>query len=643
MICKLDIEKAYDHVNWDSLLYVLSRMGFGHRWIRWMRMCMSTVRFSVLINGSPAGFFSSSRGIRQGDPLSPLLFLLVMEVLSRMMQKTEEGGFIHGFQVGAALGNRLEVSHLLYADDTILFVDACPEQVTYLRRVLTCFEAVTGLRVNMNKSEMVPIGEVTNLSYLADILSCRIGSLPMTYLGMPLGSSYKALEVWNPIIEKVERRLAGWKKLYLSKGGRLTLLKSTLSSLPTYFLSLFKIPVSVAKRIEQLQCNFLWGGVEDDFKMHLVSWSKVCKPIAHGGLGVRNLVAFNKALLGKWLWRFGVEESKFWRRVLAAKYGVTGRGWCTRPIRGSHGCSLWKGIMAHWDLFQRYIGFEVGKGNKVRFWHDNWCGDGLLKDKFPILFECSREREASIDSVYSRVNGVETREWHLQFVRNFNDWEMNMVAAFFNHIHIKSPVHDSEDVLKWSLKKNGTFDTSSFYLAIRGSMNSGFPWKSIWGVKVPRRIAFFVWTAAWGNILTCDNLRRRGVVMVGWCCLCRGNDETVAHLLLHCPMAREVWSYIFRLFGVDWVMSGSVLDHVAGWRNWFGKHYSEVWNLVPACVMWSLWRERNNRTFEDVELSTTKLIESCMGALFEWSRGWGFSTASSVGGFLDSLNHSNML
>ena len=117
----------------------------------------------------------------------------------------------------------------------------------------------------------------------------------------------------------------------------------------------------------------------------------------------------------------------------------------------------------------------------------------------------------------------------------------------------------------------------------------------------------------------------------------------MAHLLLHCPMAREVWSYIFRLFGVDWVMSGSVLDHVAGWRNWFGKHYSEVWNLVPACVMWSLWRERNNRTFEDVELSTTKLIESCMCSLFEWSRGWGFSTSSSVGGFLDSLSHSNML
>ena len=109
------------------------------------------------------------------------------------------------------------------------------EQVLHVRLLLLCFQAVTSLKVNVAKSEMVPIGEVNNMQALAEILGCRVGALPMTYLGMPLGAPHKSPSIWNPILEKFERKLAGWKKLYLSKDGRLTLLKSTLSSLPTYF------------------------------------------------------------------------------------------------------------------------------------------------------------------------------------------------------------------------------------------------------------------------------------------------------------------------------------------------------------------------------------------------------------------------
>ena len=106
-----------------------------------------------------------------------------------------------------------------------------------------------GLKVHVGKSEIVPVGEVNNLDTLANILQCRVGSLPMKYLGMPLGTSFKKTSIWNPILEKMEKKLSGWKRLYLSKGGRLMLLKSTLSSLSTYFLSLFTIPKSVAARL----------------------------------------------------------------------------------------------------------------------------------------------------------------------------------------------------------------------------------------------------------------------------------------------------------------------------------------------------------------------------------------------------------
>ena len=257
MVCKLDIEKAYDHVNWEALFYLLDQMGFGLKWRGWIKACVTSVHFSVLVNGSPKGFFESSHGLRQRDPLSPLLFLLLMEVLSRILKKTKENNLIRGFQVGAMNSVGVQISHLLFTDDTILFCDASREQLMSIRLALSCYQAFTGLKVYVGKSEIVPVGEVNNLVALGSILQCREGSLPMKYLGMPLGTSFKTASIWNPILEKMEKKLSRWKRLYLSKGGRLTLLKSTLSSLPTYFLSLFTIPKVVVARMESIQRNFL--------------------------------------------------------------------------------------------------------------------------------------------------------------------------------------------------------------------------------------------------------------------------------------------------------------------------------------------------------------------------------------------------
>jgi len=171
-----------------------------------------------------------------------MLFFIMMEVFNRMLQRVEGAGLIRGFKADGRRGGGECVSHLLFAEDTILFCDVVVEQILHVQLLLLCFQAVTGLKVNVQKSEMVPIGEVNDVHALAKILGCRIGTLPLSYLGMPLGASHKSPSIWNPILEKIERKLARWKKLYLSMGGRLTLLKSTLSSLPTYFLSLFTIP-----------------------------------------------------------------------------------------------------------------------------------------------------------------------------------------------------------------------------------------------------------------------------------------------------------------------------------------------------------------------------------------------------------------
>ena len=160
---KLDIEKAYDHVNWDTLFFLLERMGCGSRWRRWLKICVATVHFSILVNGSPDGFFDSSRGLRQGDPLSPFLFLLIIEVLSQILKKTEEGDLIQGFHVGPITSTGIHISHLLFADDIILFCNASREQLLSIRLALTCFQAFTSLKVNVGKSEIVPIGEVSNI------------------------------------------------------------------------------------------------------------------------------------------------------------------------------------------------------------------------------------------------------------------------------------------------------------------------------------------------------------------------------------------------------------------------------------------------------------------------------------------------
>jgi hypothetical protein len=198
--------------------------------------------------------------------------------------------------------------------------------------------------------------------------------------------------------------VAGWKWMYLSKGGRLTLIKSTLSNIPTYYLSLFQIPMRVAKRIEKLQRDFLWGGVGDEFKFHLVNCSKVCMTMEAGGLGVRNLIQFNWALLGKWLWRFANEGTAWWRKLVEAKYDVMRGGWCSKEVGGPYEVGVWRWFQRAWDCFKQDVRFEVGNRSRVLFWQDVWCGELPLKIVFPMLFTIACAKEAWVEENMVIVN-----------------------------------------------------------------------------------------------------------------------------------------------------------------------------------------------------------------------------------------------
>ena len=212
ILCKLDIEKAYDHIRWDFLMQMLERIGFGSKWIRWINGCISTESFSVLINGSPLRFFQSSRGLRQGDPLSPYLFVIGMEALSCLLKRDVEGNFISGCRFGGREGGEIVVSHLLYFDDTIIFCEANPEQLMYLKWTLMWFETFSGLKINLNKSKIISLGRVDNMEELAAELGCGVGSLPTKYLGLPLGAPHRVVGVWDSIEERFINRLSSWKR-----------------------------------------------------------------------------------------------------------------------------------------------------------------------------------------------------------------------------------------------------------------------------------------------------------------------------------------------------------------------------------------------------------------------------------------------
>ena len=214
---------------------------------------------------------------------------------------------------------------------------------------------------------------------------------------------------------------------------------------------------------------------------------------------------------------------------------------------------MWKNIRKGAKSFFGHVLYAAGEGFHIRFQHDPWSSPSALKVLHPALFAIAVNKEAMVSEMVDYAPDGGGRSWNLRFHRAFQDQETEIFYDFFAYISSKLP-RRGDDTMIWQLNHSGVFDVHSFYTSLLAAPLVSFPWKSIWCVKVPKRVTFFLWTAARGGLLTIDNLVKKKLPLVNWCCLRRCKEETVDHLLIHCKYAYTLWSEVLRFFGVQWVM-----------------------------------------------------------------------------------------
>jgi hypothetical protein len=293
IILKLDFEKAFDTIEHGTILAILEKLGFPSRWLQWTHEILNSGSSTILLNGVLGKFFQCRRGVRQGDPLSLLLFVLAAELLQVVLNKASNIGLL---QRPLDLLHTSDFPVIQYADDTILVMRALQREIFCLKALLHTYSESIGLKVNFSKSLLLPINiSEDKANQLAGIFGCAVGSYPFTYLGLPMGTIKPKVEDHTPLANKIERRItvmANW----LSMAGRATLVDSAASSIPIYTMCSLKMHVTTLNSIDRARKHGLWRGSDGAGKgKPLVAWKKVTMPKDKGGLGLKNLKLMNEA------------------------------------------------------------------------------------------------------------------------------------------------------------------------------------------------------------------------------------------------------------------------------------------------------------------------------------------------------------
>ena len=322
MAIKLDLQKAYDRVNWKFIQTVLLHFGFNEVFTGWVTVCVSLESFEVLVNGGKTECFKPSRGLRQGDPLSPYLFILVQEILSRLIDHELKLKNINGIKTSISGPT---ITHVMYANDIVIFSKASRRDAACLVRTLDKYCKWSGQSINMKKSGVFFSKHTQSQTKrsVKNILQVKSLKKDVVYLGAPMFLSKAPSKDFSFLQDKLEAKLMGWRSKCLLWAGRKTLINSVAQSIPNYTMSTFSIPNKVCDRLDSLNRRFWWKPNQSEGRyIAWKAWDSLCCPRSVRGLGFKKAKNINSAMLAKLAWMIASKRNSLCMRILRAKYKV---------------------------------------------------------------------------------------------------------------------------------------------------------------------------------------------------------------------------------------------------------------------------------------------------------------------------------
>ncbi|XP_050222570.1 uncharacterized protein LOC126672659 [Mercurialis annua] len=442
---KIDLRKAYDSIHWDGIEEVLLGLRFPEKFIKWIMVCVRTPTFSVMINGKPEGYFQGACGVRQGGPMSPLIFVLVVEYLSRTFSKICDSNF--GYHYG---NKEMKKKHLCFADDLFVFCKCKMNSVNQIVRALSHFHDATGLELNVNKSCIYFSGVEENMKKdIIDEIGFKEGNLPVCYLGVPLISKRLTREDCCRLVDRITNRVSHWTVRHLTYAGRLQLVNAVLFSMHVYWSTMFILPLTVIREVERICRNFLWKGKTESSKGNMVAWDEVCKKKCEGGLGVKNMILWNRTAIMKHVWELVAVKKSLWANwVIKNKLRLMSYWGITKPLIASWS---WRNMVKIRDEMKQCFEYTLGKGD-LSFWFDPWVNGKSISDLYPSISieDSDIARNAKVKDLWKRGG------WCIPDPFDEHTEEAwNMIRENF---YVQE---DCDDCIRWNPNRSGIFTIKS--------------------------------------------------------------------------------------------------------------------------------------------------------------------------------------